>query len=289
LVIDNEQLTSSSRAHTAQTARIDEEDLHALIINLEYGDSPAAECKRLPLDIHARFTAPSGVHSGYGLLEVNVAVLVVPDDIQRDWWSSPQAKWMRQKVRRATKLGYEFRPFEHNDHIDAIYAINTSLPTRQGGQMSEAYRTRPTEEPAAATWSCQRHRRVYHGVFKDGKLCAYANVVQCGEVMIFSRLLGHGTHLDGGVMNLLVYDSVRRCHKESGTRYAVYHLADNGTQGLQFFKRKMGFAGYRVRWELARPGVRVSKRRSLVRKLYAAGARRFPVLRTLRRALRRAR
>ena len=264
------------------------EGLPPLVINFEYGDSPAGGCRRLPRDLYARFTAPSEVYSGCGFLEVNVAVIVLSDDIERDWWGSPQAKWMRQKVRRAIRLGYEFRPFEHDDHIDEIFAINTSLPTRQGGRMSEPYRKRPAKEPPTRTWTCPRHRRVYHGVFKDGKLCVYANVVQCGEAMIFSRLLGHGAHLDSGIMNLLVYEAARRCHEESGTRYAIYHLADNGTEGLQFFKRKMGFSGYRVRWELARPGVRVSMRRSPVRALYTAGARRLPVLKTLRRALRRA-
>ena len=99
-------------------------------------------------------------------------------------------------------------------------------------------------------------------MFKDGRLWAYANVVQCGEVMIFSKLLGHGERLDDGIMNLLVFEAAKRCRQESGTRYAVYHLADNGTEGLQFFKRKMGFTGHLVHWELARPGVRISARRS---------------------------
>jgi hypothetical protein len=290
-VIDNERLIVASEACTEPTVAhspVDPESLPALAICLEYGDSPAEECKRLPRDLYARFTAPGKVYSGYGFLQVNVAILVLPDDIERDWWGSPQAKWMRQKVRRATKLGYEFRPFEHDDHRDEIYAINTSLPTRQGGRMSEAYRTPPADEPPSTTWSCPRHRRAYHGVFKDGRLYAYANVVQCGEAMIFSRLLGHGEHLDDGIVNLLVYEAARHCRRESATRYAVYHLADNGTEGLQFFKRKMGFIGHRVQWELARPGVRLSERRSPALALYAAGARRWPALRTLRQALRKA-
>jgi hypothetical protein len=71
-------------------------------------------------------------------------------------------------------------------------------------------------------------------------------------MMLFSMILGHGDHLDDGIMNLLAYESVRMFRAESGTRYAVYYQQDSGTEWLQLFKRKMGFVGHRVRWELSR-------------------------------------
>jgi hypothetical protein len=94
-------------------------------------------------------------------------------------------------------------------------------------------------------------------VLREGKLYAYSFVRQCGEMMLFSRILGHGDFMADGIMQLLVFEAVKDLHEHSGTQWAVYHLHDSGTEGLQFFKRKMGFRGVRVRWQLARPGVEV--------------------------------
>jgi len=241
---------------------IDPAELPALTINFEYGDTDDHTCVKGPLDLYKQFTAPNKTYEGYGFLEVNVSVLLIPDDIERDWWGSPDSYWMRQKVRRAIKLGYSFAAFDHNEYIDDIHEINISLDVRQGRPMTESYRTRPTEQSPFGDQPCPRHRHDYFGVFKDGKLFAYALVPQCGEMMLFSRILGHGDRMSDGIMNLLVYEAVKHRHENSNTRYAVYFLHNSGTTGLQFFKRKMGFGGYTVRWELARPGVVVPSQAS---------------------------
>ncbi|WP_144118690.1 hypothetical protein [Catellatospora sichuanensis] len=233
--------------------RIDPQDLPALTINLEYGDSAAATCLQLPLEYHTQFTAPHKNYPGYGFLEVNASVLALPDDIEKEWWGTPDSYWMRQKVRRALKLGYEFALFEHDDHLDDIHEINLSLDERQGRPMSESYRTRPSEFGPQDDQSCPRHRSDHFGVLKDGKLLAYTLAPACGEMMLFSRILGHGAHMEDGIMNLLVYEAAKHRREHSGTRYAVYYVHDSGTPGLQFFKRKMGFVGHRVEWQLHRP------------------------------------
>jgi hypothetical protein len=238
-------------------AAIDPAVLPALTINLEYGDSGDGECTDLPLTLYKQFTAPNKNFPGYGYLEVNASVLILPDDIENGWWGTPEAKWMRQKIRRAEKLGYEFRAFAYNDFLDDVYEINTSMDDRQGKPMSDSYRQKPAPGPEPAAPTCMRHRRDWFGVFKDGKLYAYTNVLQCGEMMLFSKILGHGDAMDDGIMNLLVFQAAKVRQAESGTRYPVYFLHHSGTEGLQFFKRKMGFAGYTVTWELARPGVQV--------------------------------
>jgi hypothetical protein len=236
-------------------AAIDPAALPALTINLEYGDSGDGECTALPLALHQQFTAPNKHFPGYGYLEVNTAVLILPEDIDTGWWGLPASKWMRQKIRRADRLGYRFQAFDHNDHLDDLFEINTSMAERQGRPMSQSYRNRPDPAPAAARPTCMRHRRDWFGVFKDDKLYAYANVLQCGEMMLYSRILGHGQAMEDGIMNLLVFGAAKTRHTESGTRYPVYFLQHSGTEGLQFFKRKMGFAGHTVTWELARPGI----------------------------------
>jgi hypothetical protein len=241
---------------SAGTVRIDPETLPKLTINLECADTQGRECLKLPQELYAKFTAPHENYPGYGAMEVNVAVIVIPDDVENDWWNTAESKWMRQKVRRCQKAGYEFRRFEHNDHIDEIHEINTSLTERQGRKMSALYTEKPAPTRSLKNQPCDRHRRDYYGVFKDGKLFAYTYIFTCGEMMVYSRLLGHGDALKDDVMNLMVFEAAKVRHAESGTRYAVYHMADNGSEGLQFFKRKMGFVGHRVVWELARPGVK---------------------------------
>jgi hypothetical protein len=228
--------------------------LPLLTINLEYGDSDDRVCHASPVDRYQAFTAPSPQIEGFGFLELNVSVLVLPDNFD-DWWNSPDSHWMRRKVRGAIKAGYQFAPFDHINFRDDVYEINTSKQTRQGRPMSEAYRRLPVEKSPFRNQSCPRHRNDYFGVFRDSKLYAYALVRQCGEMFLFAEFIGHGAHLENGIMNLLLFEAAKRRHQESGSRYAVYHLHHNGTPGLQFFKRKMGFAPHRVNWELARVGV----------------------------------
>ena len=229
---------------------VDPSTLPALTIYLEHGDTTDESCRVPPLKLFEQFTLPSLIYPGYGELEVNTGVLDIPNDIERDWWQLPNLALMRRKVRHAMKLGYKFAPFEFNDYIDDVYEINTSKAERQGRPMTQSYRERPAPRGRSPEQPCRRHRNGWYGVFRDGRLCAYTNVPQCGEMLLFSTILGHGDHMDDGIMYLLIFEVVKWHHERSGTSYAVYYLMDSGTEGLQFFKRKMGFAGYLVRWEL---------------------------------------
>jgi hypothetical protein len=186
-----------------------------------------------------------------------VSVLTIPEDLERDWWESPRSAYLRRKVRRALKLGYEFAPFDFRDHRDDVHAINNSKQERQGKPMSATYAEYPPAKNPFRGQTCPRHRHDYVGVFQDGRLYAYALLRQCGEMVLFSEILGHGDRLDDGIMYLLVYESVKLRKKESGTQYAVYHLQDAGTPGLQYFKAQAGFTGYSVDWRLAPPGIEV--------------------------------
>jgi hypothetical protein len=231
---------------------IDPASLPRLSISLGHGDTDDEQCRVSPVYHFEQFTTPNRTYPGYGELEVNVSLLRIPDDVEKDYFGIPDSYWLRQKVRRARKLGYEYRQFLHDDYIDDLYEINTSKEQRQGRAMSAQYRDRPPNQVPFPTPTCPRHRNDYVGVFLDGKLYAYALIVQCGEMMLYSMILGHGDHMDNGIMNLLVYESVKWNRENCGTRYAIYYLADSGTEGLQFFKRKMGFSAHTVRWELSR-------------------------------------
>ena len=55
------------------------------------------------------------------------------------------------------------------------------------------------------------------GIFDgEGVLKAYAHISICGEVFIFSRLLGHGQELDKGIMYLLVSEVIREMTELKG-------------------------------------------------------------------------
>ena len=231
--------------------------VRSLSINLEYGDSPHRTCSVSPVDRYARFVAPDLERPGRGRLTHGVSVLVIPDDIERDWWGAPGSAYLRRRVRRALRLGYEFREFDFRDYRDDIYEINLSKPERQGKPMSAAYTEYPPDKAPFRGQTCPRHRNDYVGVFQGGRLFAYALLRQCGEMVLFSEILGHGERLDDGIMYLLVFESVKLRKKESGARYAVYHLHDAGSGGLRYFKEQAGFAPFDVHWELGRPGVPV--------------------------------
>src|SRR5689334_23262269 len=120
--------------------RLDPATLPELTNNLEYGDSDDEACRLHPVQLYKQFTAANARYPGFGYLEVNVSVLMLPEDLDAEWFGTPESYWMRQKIRRAAKLGYEFAPFDHNDRLDDLYEINTSLEERQGRPMTQSYR-----------------------------------------------------------------------------------------------------------------------------------------------------
>src|SRR4051794_33494276 len=228
---------------------VDPASLPRLAINFECGDTEAPGCTTRARSLYERFVAPSTSYPGYGTYAVNASILVIPDDIEADWFGKPESYWMRQKIRRAVKLGYEVRDVERNDYLDDIYAINTSLEERQGRPMTDAYQAKPQPQSPLGEQPCPRHQLRFLGVLLGEQLVAYTSMQQYGEFVLISTILGHGEHMKDGIMQLLVYEGVRAVKASGHPAYAMYNLHDSGTEGLQFFKRKMGFEGYLVDWQ----------------------------------------
>lgn len=234
---------------------VDVETLPWVTISLEHGDTDHEQCWVLPVEYFEYLTAPVNLegYRGYEAFGADVAVNVLPDDIEADWWGAPSSKWMRKRVRHARKLGYRFVQINHDDYIDDIFAINTSREQRQGQPMPSSYRIRPPEIGPLPDQPCPRHREGWFGVLRDGRLYAYANAVQVGELTRTPTLLGHGDYLDDGIMCLLLYEIALWHRRVAGTRFLIYHYYESShTDGLRFFKAKMGYRPYRVRWELSR-------------------------------------
>lgn len=149
-------------------------------------------------------------------------------------------------VTKARKRGYRLAQIDRNDHIDAIHAINTSVPNRQGRPMDAHYREK------TACFEAQCHYR-YFGVFdKCGQLVAYANMGRFGNFAAFAQLLGYRNN--DGVMHMMVADIVRlllaeRCAGD-GPDYLMYDTFFGAQPGLRQFKTLLGFTPYRVRYTL---------------------------------------
>jgi hypothetical protein len=150
----------------------------------------------------------------------------------------------RKRAQRSRNLGYTFRRIERCDHVDAIYAINTSMPERQGRPMSATYRERPAFEPLPF-YPCPRHRIDTWGVFAGDVLVAYLVLYLSGELVLVSQILGHADHLASDVMYLLVVEALQRLPLPATV---FYNRHDSGTQGLRYFKARLGFAPERVAW-----------------------------------------
>jgi hypothetical protein len=156
-------------------------------------------------------------------------------------------RYARRRVRRARRLGYEVAPFAPDDRREELLAIHTSLPERQGQPIDAAY-----VDPDAA-YETGPHME-YLGVMRDDVLVAYCQLWFAGEIVGVNRIMGHGDHLDDGIMFLLmagVVDRVKATRPD--VRYVFYDMFFGAGKGLREFKVHLGFRPHYVRWERARP------------------------------------
>ena len=151
----------------------------------------------------------------------------------------------RKRADRAFIRGYNFvAPLLRHRRADEIHRINTSAPVRQGKPMAAGYHRRPSETPLPV-YPCERHGIHSYGVEDpDGVLVAYAFIYRAGDLALVSQVLGHADHLADEIMYLLIQGVIGR--EKNG--YLVYNRWDSGTDGLRFFKERLGFSCAHVEW-----------------------------------------
>jgi hypothetical protein len=252
-----------------------------LTISLMRGDTPDPECVALPERWYARFTTPHPTHPEYGTYQNGCSIIVLPNTFE-EYWAPMVGHHTDHEVRRARNAGYRFEIVDRDRYRDDIYDINTSLEERQGRPMAERY-TKRLEPYGHTTYTCPRHQLRTYGVLKDDRLVAYTWVIVMGEMCLFSTILGHGDHLRFGIMRLLVTEALRDIIALGHTKYAMYATHDSGTEGLRFFKERLGFRPYWVNWQLAHEPV--APRTYVPRQTPAAS--RGPIVRRAIRRLRR--
>ena len=141
----------------------------------------------------------------------------------------------RNMVRKAIRL-YDYRPFDYNDHLPEIDAINVSKPRRQGRPM-EGWYTEPAR-PTLPARLCETHRDQWDGAFRreDDVLVAYAHFCRVSdELIVPCSVFGHGdasAAINGMWAHLADIADVA---------WINYLHMKSATDTLEAFKRRLGF------------------------------------------------
>ncbi|MDL0088299.1 hypothetical protein [Campylobacter gastrosuis] len=157
--------------------------------------------------------------------------------------------------RKAINRGYKFIQIDRNDYVDDIYEINTSAEYRQDKKMTNSYLQKIDKFENLSNYK-------YFGVInQNGKLLSYICLGFYGEFLIYDQLLGHNNFLNDGIMYLMVIELNRLIFNEhqkltnfneykmwKDVRYIMYDTFFGASDGLKMFKKKLGFAPYKVQW-----------------------------------------
>ena len=171
------------------------------------------------------------------------SVLELPPSI--DVWLE-QHRTARKRATRSGRRGYIAGVLEREKHVDEIHEINTSSRIRQGRPMTHGYRTKQTYSPLPA-YPCPRHAIRTTGISFGGRLVGYLAMYRCGELALVSQILGHADFLEDEIMYQLFAAALKR-ELGRGPGVVVYNRHDSGTEGLRFFKERLGFEEAEVAW-----------------------------------------
>lgn len=172
------------------------------------------------------------------------SVMKIPSSVAS--WRA-ERRTARKRADRSARRGYTFQAIRRHERADEIHAINVSAPKRQGRPMSSGYHARPSETPLP-TYPCERHRVSTYGVEDaTGLLVAYLWLYRAGQLGLVSQILGHAAHLENEIMFLL-FEGMLGAESADPEGFIVYNRHDSGTDGLRFFKERVGLAETTVEW-----------------------------------------
>ena len=181
-------------------------------------------------------------------LECGVAVCVLPPSFD-EYVAAIEAS-ARRNVKKAGRLGYEFRRIDYNQFLEDIAAIRRSTDERQGKMPGPFLKeeVQPCKDPASRT---EVHDYAYFGVLKEGRLRAYAGCLVSGEACMIEQLYGHAAHQSDGIVPMLIVEVERYLLGHyPRVKYYVYGTYFGAGATLRRFKRKFGFQPHRVEWKL---------------------------------------
>jgi hypothetical protein len=153
----------------------------------------------------------------------------------------------RKRATRSGRRGYIVGELRREERADEIYLVNTSARHRQGRPMGAGYRIRETYSPLPE-YPCARHAIRTTGIEDRGYLVGYLTMIRCGELALVSQILGHAEHLQHEIMYQLFAGALAREIDADPFGVCVYNRHDSGTDGLRFFKERLGFEEAAVEW-----------------------------------------
>jgi hypothetical protein len=188
-------------------------------------------------------------HPRYRLVRfkaIGVALLPLADLADADAYLATR-RYARRRVARAERLGYEFAMFDPEGRRAELLEIHASIPERQGRPIDPEYLD---HEAVYETGPSIEHAGVLH----DGAVVAYSRLQYAGDIAAMMRVMGHGAHLDNGVMFLLTAGIVGHLKATyPATRYLFYDTFFGAGEGLRTFKERLGFTPHYVRWTREAP------------------------------------
>jgi hypothetical protein len=200
------------------------------------GDCPGGGCLEFALNLHKAVMDRK--------YRVGASIMETPETLS-DWRAMHRTA--RKRADRCERLGYRFAEVDYSLHSEEMFAINTSLPTRQGRPMSDGY-LKNIKRGKLPDFPCAVHRTTTYGVMSGQRLVAYMTLHRAGELALVSMILGHGDHLQNDVMYLLFQGIVENQAGLGGILY--YNRWDSGREGLRFFKERLGFSEGSLEWIL---------------------------------------
>lgn len=207
-------------------------------INVEGDCTGSPECGALAQKLYDQLASGRYTHGA--------SVIEIPWLIEE--WDA-EHRTARKRVAACLRDGYMFLEIDRHLYADDVWEINTSAERRQGRPMADGYHARPNYSPLPA-YPCPRHAVHTYGVLDHhGKLRAYTWVYRCGDLVMFSMILGHAQHLERHVMYLLVHGALEAQSPDRGVGF--YNLDSSGTDGLRFFKHRCGFLPADLDWRLS--------------------------------------
>lgn len=192
------------------------------------------ECVTMAQSLHAQLS--NGYTRGASTMEL-------PNDFN-DYLH--EHRTARKRAARAQRLGYRWTTIDRSLYEADIFEINTSKPERQGRPMTAAYMS--PHRFSANPMLCERHHVYTYAVIIHGNVVAYLWLYRSGDLAMVSSILGHADHLTNDVMYLLVVETIRDQMRLGGTMF--YNLHSSGTDGLRWFKERLGFQPTEIAWLL---------------------------------------
>lgn len=218
-------------------------EVRVLAVDVEHNCAVTADCRRLVENDY--------VDTFYANPPEPLSVAVLPDT--GHGYEMGTSRVARQNARVAARAGYRYERIDRAEWEDDLHELRSSASRRQGRPMPMSYMQR--QRYGSDAWPephCKRHLVTVHGVISpEGHLVAYAQVVQCGDVVRFNTILGHADHLEQRVMWLLVMKLVQWHIDVCGARFALYYTHESGHgDGLMYFKERFGMRPSKVTWVL---------------------------------------